>query len=175
MLIDEDIFSLMDDLEEVGLSETPDEFSLRIINEYIKFTKDNPREGTRYYDDPYLTQVGSVYHMDLYRTRFQDFVEWLVTKNIVPTYLIFQCRLRHVNGWPKYFLTFPVIKGKVIDIFNLVSFRRISKEEIKSTIKNPEDIVSYNVMDYWPEEETPAFEPFKVAHKITFSQTKFKL
>jgi hypothetical protein len=61
-----------------------------------------------------------------------------------------------------------MIKGKVIDIFDLVSLRRISKEEIKSMIKNPEDIVSYNVMDYWPQEQTSTYEPFKIAHKISY-------
>ena len=168
MYTSEDIFSLMDDLEGVGLSETPDEFSLRILNEYIKFTKDNPREGTHYYETLYPTQVGSVSHMDIYRTRFQDFKEWLATKNITPTYLIFQCRLRHVNGWPKYFLTLPMVKGKVIDIFDLVNFRRKSHEEVKSMIKNPEGIVSYNVMDYYPQEQTSTYEPFKIAHKISY-------
>jgi hypothetical protein len=35
-------------------------------------------------------------------------------------------------------------------------------------IKNPEDIVSYNVMDYWPQEQTSTYEPFKIAHKISY-------
>lgn len=166
---DEDIFSLMDDLEGVGLSETPDEFSLRILTEYIQHSKANPCEGTYYYT-PNPTQVGTVYYMDIYRRRFEHFMGFLAHKKIVPTYYILQCRLRHVQGWPLYYLTLPMIKGKVIDIFNCISFRRANPDEIKFMILDKEDIVSTNVFDYWPEEETPTFEPFKVAHKITFRQ-----
>ena len=169
MYTDEDIFSLMEDLEGVGLSETPDEFSLRILTEYIQHSKANPCEGTYYYT-PLPASVGTVYYMDIYRRRFEHFMGFLATKNIVPTYYILQCRLRHVQGWPLYYLTLPMIRGKVIDIFNCISFRWAKADEIKFMILDKEDVLSTNVFDYWPEEETPTFEPFKVAHKITFRQ-----
>lgn len=168
---DEDIFSLMDDLEGVGLSETPEEFSLRILNEYIQHSKANPCEGTYYYT-PFSTQVGSVSYMDIYKTRFQHFMGFLAAKRIVPTYYILQCRLRHVQGWPEYYVTFPMIKGKVIDLFNCKNFRRINSDEVKNMVIDKSDIVSTNVIDYWPEEETSTFQPFKVANKITFKSKR---